>query len=144
MPTLLQSIPAAYISIHVCGGFDVIVYVDVNGQWVSGKRDNLIEWSLTEEKSAGSTKGLKTWRIKRQVEQMFTDEQHQAEWGQLHFTGPNDAQYESGTSALLRQRFASTGTLQDHVDDRFRRIMDEELVFAFTKSFNLKGAYQPR
>jgi hypothetical protein len=138
--TLRQSIPAAYLSVHVQGSFDVDIYVDVNGQWVSGKRDSLIEWGLTQQSAAGSAKGLKTWSVKRQVEQVFTEEHDQAEWGQLHFTGPSDVRHESGTSALLRQRFARTGTLQDEVDDKFRAIMDEEPVFAFSKSFKLKSA----
>lgn len=138
--TLRQSIPAAYLSVHVHGGFDVNIYIDVNGQWVSGKRDSLIEWDLTEQEAAGSAEGLKTWKVKRQVEQIFTEEHDQAEWGQLHFTGPSEVRHESGTSALLRQRFAKTGTLQDQVDDNFRTIMDEEPVFAFSKSFKLKNA----
>ncbi|KAJ4374508.1 hypothetical protein N0V86_007377 [Didymella sp. IMI 355093] len=138
--TLRQSIPAAYLSIHVQGSFDVDIYVDVNGQWVSGKRDSLIEWGLTQQGAVGPAGGLKTWSVKRQVEQIFTEEHDQAEWGQLHFTGPSDVRHESGTSALLRQRFAKTGTLQDHVDDKFRAIMDEEPVFAFSKSFKLKNA----
>jgi hypothetical protein len=137
--TLRQSIPAAYLTIYVQGSFDVNIYVDVNGQWVSGKRDSLIEWDLTEQEAVGSAKGLKTWKVKRQVEQVFTEEHDQAEWGQLHFTGPSDVRHESGTSALLRQRFARTGTLQDQVDDEFREIMDEEPVFAFAKSFKLKN-----
>ena len=136
--TLRQSIPAAYLSVHVHGSFDVNIYVDVNGQWVSGKRDSVIEWGLFE--AHGSNKGLKTWSVKRQVEQLFTEEHDQAEWGQLHFTGPSDVRHESGTSALLRQRFAKTGTLQDQVDDKFRSVMDEEPVFAFSRSFRLKNA----
>lgn len=46
-----------------------------------------------------------------------------------------DTRHESGTSALLRQRFSRTGTLQNENDDKFRSIMDEEPVFAFSKSF---------
>lgn len=38
---------------------------------------------------------------------------------------------------MLRDRFAKTGTLQDIVDTRFRPIMDEEPVFAFSKHFAL-------
>ena len=49
--------------------------------------------------------------------------------------------HEGGTSALLRQRFSRTGTLQNDVDEDFRSIMDEEPVFAFAKSFNLSYPY---
>lgn len=48
--------------------------------------------------------------------------------------------HEAGTSALLRQRFARTGTLENAVDEDFRSIMDEEPVFAFSKSFNLSSS----
>ncbi|KAL2359032.1 hypothetical protein RJZ56_008135, partial [Blastomyces dermatitidis] len=48
--------------------------------------------------------------------------------------------YESGTSALLRKRFARTVTLQNVNDDVFRSIMDQEPVFAFSKSFSLNAS----
>ena len=48
--------------------------------------------------------------------------------------------HESGTSGLLRPRFARTGTLQNTIDDDFRGIMQEEPVFAFSKSFHLSNS----
>lgn len=135
--TLRQSIPAAYLTIYVEGSFDVEIYVDVNGQWVSGKRESLIEWEFTLQEGAGTVDALKTWKVRRQVEQIFTETNDQPEWGQLHFTGPSDARHECGASSLLRQRFARTGMLQDKVNGSFRGIMDEEPVFAFSKSFKL-------
>lgn len=134
--TLRQALPAAYLKVYAEGDFNVSVYVDVNGQWVSGRRDSLIKWDLNEHLEAG---GLKTWSVKRQTEQLFTESSDQAEWGQLHFTAPGDVRHECGTSALLRQRFARTGSLQNKVDERFRAIMDEEPVFAFSKAFELGG-----
>ena len=50
-----------------------------------------------------------------------------------------DVRHEAGTSAVLRQRFARTGTLQNAIDEEFRGIMEEEPVFAFAKSFVLNG-----
>jgi hypothetical protein len=136
--TLRQAIPAAYLAVHVQGGLDVNIYIDVNGQWVSGKRESVIEWGLAEQR--GSSEGLKTWAVNRQVQQIFTESDDQAEWGQLHFTGPGSAHHEAGTSSQLRQRFARTGRLQNTMDDKFRAIMDEEPVFAFAKSFNLSSS----
>jgi hypothetical protein len=135
--TLRQAIPAAYLKIYAQGSFNVSIYVDVNGQWISGNRDSLIQWDLNKQEATGSRKELKTWSVKRQVEQLFTEAGDQAEWGQLHFTAPSEVGHECGTSALLRQRFARTSTLQDVVDTSFRSIMDEEPVFAFAKTFNL-------
>jgi len=134
--TLRQSIPAAYISVHVTGNFDISVYIDLNGQWVSGDRGAEIEWSF-DETGYQDAKTLKTWKVKRRTEQLFTEYNDQAEWGALHFTGPADVRHEAGTSALLRHHFSKTGALRDRVDMDFRKIMDEEPVFAFSKRFNL-------
>ncbi|KAJ4361805.1 hypothetical protein N0V83_010746 [Neocucurbitaria cava] len=138
--TLRQTIPAAYLSIHVQGSVNVNIYVDVNGQWVSGKQESLIEWGLTEQEAPGTNDGLKTWRVKRQTEQIFTETNDQPEWGQLHFTGPAHVRHEAGSSTLLRQRFARTGTLQNLVDEKFRAIMEDEPVFAFVKEFKAKNS----
>lgn len=140
--TFRQSIPASYLTVHVSGEFDVDIYIDMNGLWVSANRGNTITWELSQSAVLGKNeeKPLKTWKVKRMVEQLLTEDADRAEWGTLHFTGPPDVQHEAGTSALLRQRFSRTGTLQNVVDGNFRGIMDEEPVFAFSKSFKLKNA----
>ncbi|KAF2092053.1 DUF1793-domain-containing protein [Saccharata proteae CBS 121410] len=141
--TLRQSIPAAYVSVEVSGAFDIDIYIDVNGQWVSGKRDSKIVWDFGTSSVDEGEHAFKTWKVKRETEQLFTESQPggnaQAEWGTLHFTAPSDVRHECGTSAVLRQRFSATGTLQNEVDSDFRNIMDEEPVFAFAKSFRLSG-----
>lgn len=113
--------------------------MDVNGQWVSGNRDNEITWEFAAGEEVMGRPSLKTWKVRRQTEQLLTEWQDRAEWGTLHFSGPPDVQHESGTSALLRQRFSRTGTLQNVVDESFRKIMDDEPVFAFAKSFKLNN-----
>lgn len=135
--TLRQAIPAGYLTIYVEGSLDLDVYIDVNGQWVSGDRGSHIEWALDQPKEQSSK--LKTFRVKRRSEELFTEKEDRAEWGTLHFTGPASARHEAGTSGILRQRFAKKGSLNDAIDDSFRSIMDEEPVFAFSKSFNLSS-----
>ena len=155
--TLRQAIPASYLTVHVKGNFNVDIYVDVNGLWVSGDRGSPIVWELGQTDLGDREKGLKTWKVKRKTEQLLTELEDRAEWGTLHFTASSvgsphltdnaqkridssqEVRHESGTSALLRQRFARTGTLQDVVDPSFRTIMDEEPVFAFAKSFRLNS-----
>jgi hypothetical protein len=138
--TLRQSIPAAYLTIHVKGTFDVNIYVDVNGQWVSGNRANKIVWDFHERESVSAVgTALKTFKVRRAHEQLLTEFRDQAEWGQLQFSAPADVRHECGTSALLRQRFARTGTLQNEIDESFRGIMDEEPVFAYSKRFGLES-----
>ncbi|KAI4850881.1 putative glutaminase [Aureobasidium sp. EXF-8845] len=131
--TLRQSIPASYLSIHATGNFDVDIYIDLNGQWVSGDRGSEIVWELEN----AETEKLKSWVVKRRDELLFTEWADRAEWGSLRFTGPSDVRHESGTSGVLRNRFSRTGTLQNENDNRFRGIMDDEPVFAFSKSFDL-------
>lgn len=86
--TLRQSIPASYLTIHVKGSFDIDVYVDLNGQWVSGDRSSEIVWDLEENDSEGKSK-LKTWVVKRKDELTFAEWEDRAEWGSLRFTGPS-------------------------------------------------------
>jgi hypothetical protein len=134
--TLRQSIPAAYLTVHVNGAFNIDIYIDVNGLWVSANRGNQIIWDLDQARHTTTNEGpLKTWKVKRRVEQLLTENADRGEWGTLHFTGPGDVHHEAGTSAVLRQHFSRTGTLRNKIDDKFRSIMDEEPVFAFSKSF---------
>ncbi|KUJ21183.1 DUF1793-domain-containing protein [Mollisia scopiformis] len=139
--TLRQAIPASYLTVYVAGSFDVDIYIDMNGLWVSANRGNEIVWELSQGPSPAANKKapLKTWKVKRRVEQLLTEDADRGEWGTLYFTAPGDVRHEAGTSALLRQRFSRTGTLQNVVDGNFRSIMDEEPVFAFAKSFKLNG-----
>ncbi|PBP19274.1 DUF1793-domain-containing protein [Diplocarpon rosae] len=138
--TLRQSIPASYLAVYVSGNFDIDVYIDLNGLWVSANRGNEIVWELSQSQaSAAAGPALKTWKVKRKVEQLLTEDADRGEWGTLYFTGPADVRHEAGTSALLRQRFSRTRTLQNLVDQNFRSIMDEEPVFAFAKSFKLNS-----
>lgn len=139
--TLRQSLPAAYLTVHVEGAFDVNVYIDLNGEWVTGNRANDIEWRPEQSKpETASASGLKTWRIKRRTEQLLTEFDDRAEWGTLFFSGPQDVQHESGVSRVVRQHFSAKGQLRDANDDNFRKVMDEEPVFAFSKSFKLASS----
>ena len=87
--TLRQSIPASYLTVQVKGGFNVDIYIDLNGQWASGDRGSEIVWGLGTWELGHSGKGLKTWRITKETEALFSEVRDQAEWGTLHFTGPS-------------------------------------------------------
>jgi hypothetical protein len=140
-----QSIPAGYLNVEVSGSFDIDVYIDLNGQWVSGNRGNKINWDFKMigfGQSKGD-RGIKTWSVKRETEQLLTEWNDRSEWGTMHFSGPADVRHESGISAILRQRFARTGMLQNRNDDGFRGIMEEEPVFAFSKHFSLNSTSSP-
>ncbi|KAF9870839.1 glutaminase a [Colletotrichum karsti] len=138
--TFRQSIPAAYMTVYAEGSFDINIYTDLNGEWVSGNRDNKIVWDLSKPKASEKQSAvLKTWQVSRQTEQLLTEFADHAEWGTLHFTGPADVYHQAGTSGILRHHFATKGTLKNEVDTSYRKIMDEEPVFAFAKSFHLSN-----
>lgn len=117
--TLRQSIPASYMTVHVKGSFNINLYVDLNGQWVSGNRGSQITWELAHQELGKSDKGLKTWQIRRETELLLSEERDQAEWGTLHFTGPsvsptfgskqNPLLTENRTYAMRREPLASYG-----------------------------------
>ncbi|CAK7240510.1 MAG: hypothetical protein STHCBS139747_001952 [Sporothrix thermara] len=151
--TFRQSIPAAYLNVIVEGSFDIDIYLDLNGEWVSGNRDNRIRWDLLEAKSKGhddkgeetvssssssSGSAIKSWTLGRVEEQLFTEFADRAEWGTLYFTAPESVYHESGVSADVRTQFARSSSLRNVTDKRgFRRIMEQEPIFAFSKSFKL-------
>lgn len=139
--TFRQSIPAAYLTVLVEGSRDINIYVDVNGEWVSGNRANEIIWDLSAPDAplpkTGKTRPIKTWKVARRNEQLLTEFADRGEWGTLHFSGPGDAMHQSGISSLLRRSFAEKGSLNNKIDGAFRPIMQEEPVFAFSKAFNL-------
>ncbi len=141
--TFRQSIPASYLTVIVEGCLDVNIYTDTNGEWVTGNRGNQVRWELQRLSRSKSTglwgPKLKTWKVSRMHQELFTEFADRAEWGTMYFSGPEDVQHQSGTSALLRQHFAEKGFLKNEVDKKFRRVMEEEPVFAFSKSFRLSG-----
>ena len=87
--TLRQSIPASYLTVQVKGEFNVDVYIDLNGQWVSGDRQSDIVWDLNNQELGSRGEGLKTWRITKETEALLSEVRDQAEWGTLHFTAPS-------------------------------------------------------
>lgn len=86
--SLRQSIPASYVSISVLGDFDIDVYMDLNGDWVSGDANSKIQWFMQsiEFDDSGS---LLSWQVQKEDDQTFVENGDRAEWGRLHFTGPN-------------------------------------------------------
>ena len=79
--------------VHVSGGFNVDIYVDINGQWASGDRASQLVWDFGQQ-DLGEGKALKTWKIRRETEQLFSEVRDQAEWGTLHFSAPSVGSFE--------------------------------------------------
>ncbi|KAI1126802.1 DUF1793-domain-containing protein [Nemania abortiva] len=136
--TLRQALPVSYLTCFVEGSTDVSLYIDVNGEWVSGNRGSKIQWELEEPRARPSETGLKTWRIARAQEQLFTEISDRAEWGTLRVSAPSDVKYQSGESRRTRQMFAESSSLKNEIDDTYRGIFEDEPIFAFSKTFKLR------
>ena len=137
--SLRQSIPASYIHIEAKGSFDIAVYMDVNGDFVSGDPSNRIQWYL-QSVEFDESGALWTWQFQREEEQAFTEFYDRAEWGRLHFTAPPEAHYQCGDSHEVRQSFAKHHRLQDRMEREYRGIRDNEPAFAFSKTLKLSTA----
>ncbi|KAJ5341114.1 hypothetical protein N7541_010238 [Penicillium brevicompactum] len=135
--TLRQSIPAAYVTIDVQGDVDVNIYMDVTGQWLSKDARNNINWERGTLKTESQQAHLQRWQVRRETEELLSENDDHAEWGTLNFAGPTDARYQSGSDTDVRRTFASTGTVDNSNDNKFRAIHDRWPVFAFSQSFNL-------
>lgn len=90
--TLRQAIPAAYVEVTTSGQFEVDVYMDVNGLWVTAERDAHIVWDL-EDIDYEDAPTLKSWKVKRRDEMKFAEIRDRAEYGKLYFTGPAVSRY---------------------------------------------------
>lgn len=96
--TLRQSIPASYVTIDVRGNVDVNVYMDIDGRWVSGDGGSILNWQWATLNVEDATNGtsdngrksvLQSWQIRRDRELDLSEIRDRAEWGTLHFTGPD-------------------------------------------------------
>ncbi|KAI0377416.1 DUF1793-domain-containing protein [Hypomontagnella monticulosa] len=138
--TFRQSLPAGYLTCIVEGSTDVSLYMDINGEWASGNRDNKIEWRLSKSAKSDSVRTpIKTWSITRRHEQLLTEFWDHAEWGTIHISAPADVEHQSGESNDIRRHFAEHGSLRNKIDDSYRGIFEDEPIFAFSKSFKLSG-----
>ncbi len=135
--TFRQSLPAGYLTAFVEGSSDISLYLDINGEWVSGNRNNKIEWGFGRSTNKISGTSIKTWSIRRRNEELLTEFFDHAEWGTIHVSAPADVQHQSGEANQVRRQFATDGSLKNKVDEAFRGIFEEEPIFAFSKTFKL-------
>lgn len=86
--TLRQSIPAGYVTVRVEGNMNVNIYMDMNGEWVTGDRGSSLIWKMDNIVDTKKGESLYQWQVSRKTEQLFTEFQDRAEWGMLHFLAP--------------------------------------------------------
>lgn len=89
--------------VFVVGCDDLDLYMDVNGEWVMGNRDNILWWEMFEfffgeEKGIknGIKIGIKIWKVRREREELLIEFGDWVEWGILYFFvlgGENGVRY---------------------------------------------------
>ena len=101
------------------------------------RRGAVITWDFERTESH-----LQSWVVRKQTQARFTERGDRAEWGTFYLTAPIDPSitYQCSTSGPQRRNFATTGTLTNHFDTRWRDVLDDEPAFAFAKRFTLTGA----
>lgn len=136
--TFRQALPASYMNFVVEGNLNISLFVDINGEWISGDRNNEVAWDLQEAKSSQkSASSIKSWKISRLHQQLLTEHDDQAEWGTLYFSGPADAEHQAGEIHSVCRQFAKHGHLSNASESSPRKMFDNEPIFAFSKHFDL-------
>lgn len=131
--SMRQSIPAAYVTVHVQGGFDVSVYFDLTGDFLSGDGNAELQWYF-QEIAFDDSGSLWSWQVQKQQEAVFSETWDRAEWGTLRFSASTDMRYQSGPAPQVRTAFAQGG-LSNQAEQNFGPIREQNAVFAYEKLF---------
>lgn len=143
-----QGIPCSYLEVSISSfsRLDTVeLYFDINGEWVSGDRNNIISWDFEQNFRAGRQRQVVSHRIKRTSQLLFSEIDDMAEWGELYWSTDVDHNLTTSTgfsAEHTRQFFAKHGRLKGEVDAEFRPINIAEPVFAFSKTFRASEKHQ--
>jgi Domain of unknown function (DUF4965)/Domain of unknown function (DUF5127)/Domain of unknown function (DUF1793) len=141
-----QSIPLSYVLVGVRSvdgqSHDVQVYADISGEWCSGDDTQVITWAPSQVPSGSQT--LQVWTVQLQTQQVLTEQDQQAAWGDMVWATPASGQvsYQSGQDIVMRGQFTSNGVLADTNDTNYRAINDDWPVFGFWLDQQITAAAQ--
>ncbi|KAK8210541.1 glutaminase GtaA [Phyllosticta capitalensis] len=134
-----QSLTFSYLNVDVVSSdgqnHDVELYSDISAEWVSGDRTQAAQWNYT------SSGGLEIHKVFKQNQQLFSEYNDQAEWGNVYYaTDSGDGvTYQIGQDTVVRGSFTSGGKLSNQVDDNYRVISNNWPVFGFAKNLGSVG-----
>ena len=97
-------------------------------EWISGDDASIAQWSY------GTTGGGNAYHnVFRQTQQLFSEVNDQAEWGNWYWStaSADSLSYQSGADATVRGQFQNNGTLANTQDTNYRAINDDYPVFGF-------------
>lgn len=112
-----------------------MIFTDFHAEWVSGDRTQAAQWNYT------SSGGLEIHKVFKQNQQLFSEYNDQAEWGNVYYaTDSGDGvTYQIGQDTVVRGSFTSGGKLNNQVDDNYRVISNNWPVFGFAKNLGSVG-----
>ncbi|KAK7550004.1 glutaminase GtaA [Phyllosticta paracitricarpa] len=134
-----QSLTFSYLNVEVVSSdgqnHDIELYSDISAEWVSGDRTQAAQWNYT------SSGGLEIHQVYKQNQQIFSEYNDQAEWGNFYYaTDSGDGvTYQIGQDTVVRGSFTSGGKLSNQVDDNYRVISNNWPVFGFAKGLGSVG-----
>ncbi|KAF8273676.1 hypothetical protein EI94DRAFT_1167505 [Lactarius quietus] len=127
-----QSIPFSYLALSAKSldgaAHNVQVYSDVSGEWNSGDRSQVIDWSATSTSNAV----FHTVRVQNPV--LFEEINNQAEWGSFYYAMGSADNITFEIAQDSRQSFVQNGVLDNQTDPKFRSISPNFAVFAISRN----------
>ncbi|KAH9990995.1 hypothetical protein BJV74DRAFT_977866 [Russula compacta] len=137
-----QSIPFSYMAFTAeslnGSAHAVQVYSDIGGEWNSGDRNQVIQWSTTANSE------VIYHSVKLQTQATFNEITNQAEWGTLYYAmkaGINIT-YKTAADAVSRGQFLNYSMLDNQTDPNFRIIDNKFPVFGISRDLGTINATQ--
>ncbi|KAF2646103.1 glutaminase GtaA [Massarina eburnea CBS 473.64] len=134
-----QSLVSSYLNVEVSSldGADhnVQLYTDISAEWVSGDNNAVAQWDF------GEVDGISYHKVWKQNQQLFSEVNDRAEWGNIYYaTDADGLTYQSGSDVDVRGAFTSNGKLTNTKDTNFRIIQDNWPVFGYAVDLGTVGS----
>lgn len=98
----------------------------LTGEWATSDVSQLINWGIVN-----TANGLKVWSTELQNQIKFGEYGDYPTWGQAVLSTSSAASHMSGSDIEVRSQFATTGSLPNTVDTRFRCASCDWPTFGF-------------
>ncbi|KAH9993299.1 hypothetical protein BJV74DRAFT_916837 [Russula compacta] len=137
-----QSIPFSYVALNAKSldgkAHATQVYSDVSGEWSSGDRNQVIQWSTT------SNSDVIYHSVRLLTPTDFEEISNQAEWGTLYYAmkAGNNVTHKIAEDVVSRGQFLDNGVLDNQTDSNFRDISVQFPVFGISRDLGTIQATQ--
>lgn len=132
------SLPFSYMQVQAQStdgnSHSVQIYSDISAEWAAGDRSQVANWNYSNSVPLSSG-NLAVHTVQAQNQQLFSEAQQQAQWGQAIYATANGQglSYMSGADVTVRSTFVGNGSLPNTSDSQFRAINNNYPVFGFAQ-----------